>query len=192
MEFFRLPWPCTVCFQLLLFTLDVDQSFIILGGNTLQKAVWLIECRFSLKCFFCTFCVRLSSSLHWEDQCTSRWYHRHTQFLILTLQLSTQNVTLRFSVEPLTKQWNWSDTLTQTYFHFADTHYQSNTLNLFFSWIFPCTCDKITDRPSGWKLGLNVHRKSICLLSQSSLSPSLPLYLTLSAWHLKADFSWNL
>lgn len=131
MEFFRSPCPCTVCFQLLLFTLDVDQSYIILGGNTLQKAVWLIKCRFSLKCFFCTFCVCLSSSPHWEDQRASQWYRRHTHCLILTWQISTQNVTLSFSVEPLTKQGNWSDTLTQTYFQFSDTHYQSESLNLF-------------------------------------------------------------
>lgn len=37
MEFFqwRLTWPYTVCFQLLLFALDVDQSFIILEGGAL-------------------------------------------------------------------------------------------------------------------------------------------------------------
>lgn len=79
----------------------------------------------SVRCSICPslYSYSTSSWLHSGDQCAGSRYHR--QFLILTVRLSTENVTSCFSAELSTKRRSWSDTFTERYFHFYHSESES-------------------------------------------------------------------
>lgn len=79
---------------------------------------------FSVQSVSACLCTCTSSLIHCGDQCTSRRYNR--QFLILTVQLYTQ-VLHYVSLQNLQQSSQTEVTLSQRYFHFSDTLYQTES-----------------------------------------------------------------
>lgn len=197
MGVFLLPWSCTVCFQL--FTVCSRCWPIVHHFGRDQRAAWLIEWRekeFLFKCFLCTFCV----CLPWYTYIffTTLWGSMHQKTISQTVPHSRRTALhtkcyIMFLCRTLNKavklKWHFHREVFSFFRHALSKGIKVNSLNLFFCWTFPCTCDRIAERPSGWDWDCTVQP---CTQIKPPLTLSeLSLSLTLSAWHLKADFSWN-
>lgn len=104
-------------------------------------------------------CTCLSSSRNCGNQCTARRNHR--QFLILAVPISTENGRLCLTFKKAVKlKWHFHIKVFSCFRQALSKWITVNSLNLFFCWTFPCTYDRIAERPLWMKLGLysHVHR----------------------------------